>query len=431
MILRLSSDAQRASLLAIAVVLTLLLTFFPLRNALAAHYAAWQTADGFERATRLEPANAQNWYLLGRYWQYNLEEPDAPRAIRAYLSALSLNRDSADTWLDLAAAYESEGNITEARDAFVHAKKAYPLSAEVSWRYGNFLLRQGDLDSAFVQMRLAVQGDHNLAAEAFSRSLRAGADIDTTISRILPPDREAYLDVIWDQTTDHHTAYALKVWDQLASLHPHIVLNDAFSLVDSLVAERRIPEAIRVWNQAVFFAGLEDLQNPPGSLLWDGGFESGISGAAFTWNISSGYTDVQVGMDIQEKHSGKHSLRLIFGGKTNVNFNGVCHNVPVQPATKYRFSAWIKTRAITTDQGVRFQLHSFGTEDTSTVLTSDVRGTEPWTLVELPWSSGKDVQVLQVCVVRSFSDQEKNRIQGTAWVDDVALVPEAEEHPKP
>jgi tetratricopeptide (TPR) repeat protein len=431
MILRLSSDAQRAALVATSIVLALLLTFFPLRNALATHYAAEQTAESIERATRLEPANAENWYLLGRYWQYNLEEPDAARAIRAYLSALSFNPASADIWLDLATAYESEGNIADARDAFLHAKKAYPLSSEVSWRYANFLLRQGELDSAFVQMRLAVQGDHRLAAEAFSRSLRAGSDVDTAISRILPPDSEAYLDVIWDQTTDRHTANALKVWNQLAALHPHIALNDAFSLVGALMEESRIPEAKRVWDQAVLFAGLADLQSPLGSILWDGGFESGISGGGFTWLFSSVGTDVQVGTDIQEKHSGKHSLRLIFSGKTNVNLTGPCHYVPVRPSTNYLFSAWIKTRGITTDQGVRFQLRSIGIENTSTVVTPDARGTTPWTLIELPWSSGNDVQELQVCVTRSFSDQEKNRIQGTAWVDDVALGPEAEEHPKP
>jgi hypothetical protein len=103
----------------------------------------------------------------------------------------------------------------------------------------------------------------------------------------------------------------------------------------------------------------------------------------------------------------------------------------VQPSTRYRFSAWVRTRALTTDQGIRFQLHSLGTQDTSTAVTADVHGTAPWTRIELPWSSGKDVWELQVCLVRFPSEEEENKIQGTAWVDDVALVPEPTEHPKP
>src|SRR5258705_1991627 len=115
-----------------------------------------QLVEASERAVRVDPADAQNWYLLGRYWQYNLEDPDAAHAIRSYLSALSFNPASSETWLDLATAYESEGNPGAARDAFLHAKKVYPLSARVSWRYGNFLLRQGELVFAFSYIRPRV-----------------------------------------------------------------------------------------------------------------------------------------------------------------------------------------------------------------------------------------------------------------------------------
>jgi Tfp pilus assembly protein PilF len=137
----LSQSAQRGVLVLVASLSALFLSYFSIRNARAAHFAALQTPEGLDRATRLEPGDASNWYQLGRYWQYSLENSDAQRAIRAYLSALSFNPRSAGTWLDLATAYESEGNLTAARDAFLHAKRAYPLSADASWRYGNFLLR--------------------------------------------------------------------------------------------------------------------------------------------------------------------------------------------------------------------------------------------------------------------------------------------------
>jgi tetratricopeptide (TPR) repeat protein len=431
MILRLSSNAQRAALIAASFAAALILSYFSIRNALAAHYLGLQTAGGYERATRLEPANSQNWYLLGRYWQYNLEDPDAARAIHSYLTALSLNPGSSDTWLDLATAYESEGNLVAARDAFLHAKKVYPLSAEVSWRYGNFLLRQGELDLAFGEMRLAVAADPKRAAEAFSRAMRVGSNLETTMDRVLPPISEAYLDVVWDQTTDGHTANALKVWDRLAALHPRVSFSDSFSLVDALMKENRMVEASRVWDQAALFAGLPDLQSPQGSVLWDGGFESGVTGGGFSWLFPEGIRDVQIGFDTQEKHSGNRSLRLIFAGKSNINFTGVCHFVPVRPSSSYRFSAWVKTRSVTSDQGIRFQLHSVGTQDSPVVATSEVHGSVPWTRIELPWSSAKDVQELHVCLVRFPSQEADNKIQGTAWVDDVALVPEPAEHRKP
>jgi Tfp pilus assembly protein PilF len=431
MILRLSSNAHRAALVVAALALLILFSYFSIRNARAAHYAGLQTAESLQRAVQLEPANPQNWYLLGRYWQYNLEDPDAARAIHSYLTALSLNPASAETWLDLATVYESESNLSAARDSFLRAKKAYPLSADVCWRYGNFLLRREELDPAFAEMRLAIQSDPHRAAEAFSRALRVGVSVETIMDRVLPPVPEAYLDVIWDQTSERHPATALQVWDRMASLHPRISLNDSFSLIGALQADRRIAEAAHAWDQAVLLAGFADLQTPPGSILWDGGFESGLSGGGFAWLLSEGFPGVQLGFDSREKHSGNRSLRLIFEGKSNNNFAGVCHFVPVQSSTSYRFSAWVKTRALTTNQGIRFQLHSLGTLDTSTVFTPELHGTLPWTRLDLPWTSGRDVQELQVCLVRFPSQEAENKIQGIAWVDDVSLAPESTGRPKP
>jgi|SRR2546430_1363738 len=431
MILRLSSNAQRAVFVAASFAVALFLSYFSIRNALASHYADLQTAEAYERAVRVEPANPRNWYLLGRYWQYNLEDPDALRAIRSYLSALSLNPGSSDTWLDLASAYESEANPVAARDAFQHAKKVYPLSAEVSWRYGNFLLRQGELESAFSEMRQAGEADAKRAAEAFSRSLGAGASVETILDRVLPPSSEAYVDVIWDQTTDGHTENALKVWDRLVAVHPQVPLRDVFPLISSLRNSKQIPEARRVWDQAVVVAGMADLGGPPGSVLWDGGFESGVTGGGYSWLLPEGLRNVQISIDGQERHSGKHSLRLTFDGKSIVTSTDICHYVPVSPSTSYRFSAWVRTRAVTTDQGIRFQLRSRGTEDSSVAETPELHGSEPWTRIEIPWSSGKDVQEVQVCLFRSLSDQLENKIKGTIWVDDVALVPEAVEPSKP
>src|ERR1700736_6452172 len=108
MVLRLSSAAARLTLVLVAFLLAAMLAYFSVRNALAAHDRGLQTRAGYERAARREPANAENWFLVGRWWQYNLEESDAQRAIKAYRASLSLDPRAAVVWLDLATAYESQ-----------------------------------------------------------------------------------------------------------------------------------------------------------------------------------------------------------------------------------------------------------------------------------------------------------------------------------
>jgi tetratricopeptide (TPR) repeat protein len=423
--------APRGVVLAVAVAAAAFLSYFSIRVALAAHDVDLQTRQGYERATRLEPGDFRSWYLLGQYWQYNVQDIDTARAVQAYTTALALNPRSAEAWADLATAQETEGNDAAARDAYLHAKRAYPLSADVSWRYGNFLLRQGELDAAFAEMRHAVEVEPVRGGEALSLALRAEPNIDQVLDRVLPPNREAYLEAIRDQTAEGHTFNAVKIWNRLGPLHPHLQLESSFALVEALIREKQIAEAQRVWQQAVALSGFANLPAPAGSILWDGGFESNVIGGGFAWTFPRGVRGVQIRLDAHEKHSGNRALQLLFDGRENPYLIGPCHEVPIQPSTTYSFSAWVRTLSLTTEQGIRFQLRSLGTPDASAALTSDVHGSRSWTHIELPWSSGKSVQELQVCVVRLPSQEADGKIQGMAWVDDVALVPAAAETGKP
>jgi hypothetical protein len=431
MLLRVSTYAPRRMIVVVAAMLATALSYSSIRNARAEHFAGLNTLQGFQRATQLEPGNARNWYFLGRYWQYSLEEADTPRAIAAYRNALSFNPRSADAWLDLATAYEFEGDLPAARSAFLQAKHAYPLSAEVSWRYGNFLLRQNELDPAFAEIRHSVEVDPRRAPEAFSRSIRVVPDINLVLDRALPPASDVYLLVILGLCNMQQTDQALTVWSRLAAIHPHISMPSSYPLIDLLIQKKQFREAHRIWNQALGFAGISPPQDQPGSVLWDGGFEANIPGGAFSWRYPQSVGGVQIALDAQEKHSGSRSLRLVFTGRQNINFSDVCQYVAVTPAVPYRFSAWIRTRALTTDQGVRFGLHAVSDSASPVVWTDDLRGTQPWTRIELPWTAGKDVQGLLLCVSRLPSAKFDSMIQGTAWIDDASLVPQSAESPHP
>ena len=427
MILRLSSPAGRGLLVLLAVVLAATLSYSGIRNAFAVHDAGLNTPQGYERATQLEPDDARNWYLLGRYWQHNLKDPDAQRAIRAYQTALTFNPLSADTWLDLGTEYESEGDLADAQNALLQAKRVYPLSPEVSWRFGNFLLRKGEFDAAFAEIKRAVEVDPKRGAAAFLLCKRVEPDVNAVLDRVLPNSQDAYLSVLSVLTEQQQTDQALVVWSRLAALHPHFPLRESFPLIEVLIHKLQMAQAQRVWGQALAIAGVSRPPDPPHSLVWDGGFESSISGGGFTWRYPVFIGGVQVSLDSKEKHSGSHSLRLTFNGLSNVNFSDVCQYVSVQPSTTYRFTAWVRTHEVSTDQGVRFALHSISDSVNSISRTDDIRGTQPWTQISMPWNSGKDVSQLQLCVARLPSEKFDSKIFGFAWIDDVDLVPEPAE----
>jgi|SRR5208283_4668681 len=430
MILRLSDSLSRRLVLVAALLVGLWLSFFGIRTAIARYYSEGDTAKWLESAVRLEPGNPEYWYNLGRYQQYNLDQPDAGQAEDAYRKAIALNPDDTKAWLDLATAYELDGKTEEARGAYLQAKKSYPVSADVSWRYGNFLLREGQQAQAYAELRRAMEADPKRAAAAFSRAYRSNPNIDELLGQLLPPIQSVYVDVIWEALSAKQLAVAKTVWAQLVTLHPHLQMRDVDHFVSELLQAGEFAEARQVWDQGVSTMNLPPLLQPQSSVVWDPSFETGFNGFSFSWHYPAIAQGVSISTDKGEKLSGNQSLRLSFDGKHNPDLEAVCTLAIVQPSTTYRFSGWIKTKSITSDEGIGFRLRAV--DGTAPVVnTQQMIGTNPWTLVEQSWTSGANVHRMQICVTRDASENPEVRISGNAWVDDVNLLPQPAEHHKP
>jgi tetratricopeptide (TPR) repeat protein len=418
-------NTPRVALLIAAIAIALYLCYFSVRSAWATYYTDENTLHGFERATQIEPGDARNWYLLGKYVQYGFEEENSERVIVSYKKALEIDPRYTAAWLELAAAYESQNNLPAVRNAYLTARKTYPASAEVSWRYGNFLLRQDELEPAFVEIRRAVEADPNRAAEAFSRSERVEPDADVILNRVLPPKPYVYLMVMRDLTAEGEVDSALKVWNRLATMHPQFKMQDIFLLVMRLQDSGRAQEAHHVWEQAAALAGVGQPSGPNDSAVWDGGFESDITGDGYAWRFSNGASDAdraQISFDPRHMHSGKRSLRVSFDGSSDVDFRNVCQTVPVEAGTPYELSGWMAAKDLTTDQGVLLELkpRAGGAPAAS---TEQMHGTQDWTHVTTVWGGAREAQEMEICLHREASDEEDNKIRGTVWVDDVALTP--------
>ena len=419
-------------MIALSLVLAIGLSYFSLRAALASYYANQNTLEGYEKATRLEPSNPDTWRRLGDSWQYDLQRADPQRAIRAYRTALSLNPNSAQAWLGLALVYESEGEPDAARQAMLNAKHAYPLSADVSWRYANFLLRQRELDPALREARQALEEEPGRAWEAFALFHRFDSDVNDLMDRLLPRQETAYLDVIWGLERDGRPGEALKVWDRLLALdkkmpqHPvptgtyQVTQVILFNLVDQLLSKGYVREAGRMWDEVPGFMNFSGQPDPHGSLVWDGGFETDLGGG-LSWRIDAPSGSV-ARFSKTIKHSGSRALEIKFDGKRNVDFLGVCQFIVVEPGTTYDFSAWLRTENITTDRGISLRLSTPQNREPE-VVTPELTGTHPWTKVGFRWKAAEDVRLVQICLVRLSSYNLYNAIAGTVWVDDVQLMP--------
>ena len=431
MILRLSDSLARLLVVALAILLSAWLSLFAVRSAVARYGAESDTDKGLQLAVRLEPGNPDYWYLLGRYQQYNLEHQDSGSAEVSYKKAIALNPLHTDAWLELATAYELDGNFEEARNAYFHAEKSYPISADVSWRYGNFLLRQGDRIHAYTEMRRAIEADPHRAAVAFSRAYRSNPNVDEILQQLLPAKQNVYVDVINEALAAKQLAVAETVWGELVGLHPRLEIRDIDRLVDALLQAHDYAAASRVWEQGVATLNLPPLLQSPGSVLWDPSFESGIIANFFSWQFKPLVQGVSIDLDRSERLTGIQSLRLSFDGRHNPDLDAACIRGIVHAKTTYHFAGWLKTNKITTENGIEFRVFSPDDPKIPALKTAEFHGTLPWTLVEGVWSTGSDTHQVQVCVTREASDNPEVRISGMAWADEITLIPQPAGRYKP
>jgi len=431
MILRLSDSLARGIVVAVALAVGLWLSFFSIRAAVARYAAYGDSERRLQLAVRLEPNDAVNWYLLGRHQQYNLENPDSVTAEASYKKALALNPLYTDAWLELGTTYELDGNFDEARAAYLQARKSYPASADVSWRYGNFLLRQGDRAPAYTELRRAIEADPRRAAAAFSRAYRSNPNIDEILEQLLPAKQSVYADVISEAVGAKQLAVAQTVWGRLIALHPRLEIRDVDRLTGALLAEKDYSAARRVWDQGTDTMNLPPLLQPTGSVIWDPSFEADVNGYSFSWRYPTVVQGVIINLDRGEALNGLQSLRFSFDGKHNPKLDSVCTLAIVQPKTNYYFSGWLKTNNITTENGVGFHVSTPDDVAAAVLKTHEFHGTLPWTLVEGNWTTSANTHRANVCVVREPSDNPEVRISGTAWVDDVNLVAKPAERHKP
>ena len=364
------------------------------KHAIANHYETSSDPQNWERAARIEPGNAEIWYRLGRYRQLDFDHADVPLSITYYRRAIQLNPRSPYYKLDLAGALEMAGRNDEADSYFHAAQAAYPISAEVAWKYGNFLLRQDRLTEAYPQIHRAVMVDPQLIPLAVSRVWHSDPDIQL-LDQILPDTADAYSQALAFLDDAQDPTAAQQVWNQLLAINPGTDAKLSFPLIDLLLGREKFEDAGKVWRQAIAKDAASASAYTGNSLIYDGGFEGDISGGGFGWRQSDA-EGADFDFDTDIKRSGNRSARLMFDGTKNLSYESLFQYVLVSPNTKYRFQGYLRTDQISTDSGIRFEMVDPKDSRQLDLLTANETGTNPWTLEQVEFMTGPNTHLIAV-----------------------------------
>ena len=324
--------------------------------------------------------------------------------------------------MNLAEAYEANGDVTRARGAFQQARSVYPLSAEVSWNYGNFLLRQDQDAEGYAEIQHAVRSDPRLLALAISRAWRSSRDVSVLLDQVLPADADAYLLALNYFASTKQMDPALVVWQRLVALGKPIVLAKSFPFLDELIAEDRSVDARKVWADALTISGLNHDEPLRHSLIWNGDFAQEFIGGGLGWRWHTPI-GADFAFDTVPQTYGVRSAQIFFGGGSNPEIQEPKQYVAVEPNRSYRFHAYMKTESITTEMGMRFSITDPNHYNAVRVRTENLTGSHPWTATDVDVATGPQTHFLLVQLLRESSRMFDNKLSGTLWIADVSLIP--------
>lgn len=413
--------ARRALLLG-SIAIAALLAVQAAQIELADHRVQSQDANAIERGAQAMTGDADAWDRLGRFRQWDLNNPDPSAAILDYRKAVYYEPSSPYYWMDLASAYEETGDASGAGAAYQQAEAVYPISAEVAWHYGNFLLREQEDAAGMKEIERAVRTDGSLLPLALSRVWHSSHDVNALLDQMLPANMDSYFGALDFFESIHEAEPALVIWQRLLALGKPFPLARSFPFIEELIREDRSDDARQVWLQALGAAALPHEASPDRSAIWDGGFTQPFPNGGLGWRWESPL-GVAIDFDSPRQSNGTRSVRLDFGGGTNLELDQPLQYVPVEPNRTYKFRGYLRTEGITTESGLRFSIFDPHHPADLNIVTDNLTGSNPWTTVDAQISTRPETHFLVVRLFRYPSRLFENRLSGTAWIADLSLVP--------
>lgn len=381
---------------------------------LAAHYSEKNDLSSLQRAVRLQPGNSEYRYRVARYLSLTQSAPDIVAS--AYRAAVALNPHRARYWFELAGAYQLMGDTQAQADALDHAILADPKTPDVAWQAANFSLVQGENDRALQEFRVVLENDPSFAPAALQLCWRVIPEIDTILAKAMPSEPAAYYALLDLMMAKQQPAAAARTWGQLAQLQKPIEPRRVFEYIRYLVAEHDIDQARIVWRQAGTLSGLSAYQPSRQNLVVNGDFSLPVLNGGFDW-IYYRSKDVSLALDPTQTHTGNRSLAIVFDSR-GLEDAGIRQLVPVEPDTKYDFSANFKAQDMQGAGGPRFAVQDVYGEQIY-FASEDLKDADFWKPVSGTFTTGPEAKLV---VIRIQRNPPGSAIKGKLWIDGVKMV---------
>jgi hypothetical protein len=367
-----------------------------------------------------------HWRRGGLYLQAANEEMAEWRlevALDELRAAAKFSPNDYRVWLALGRGLDRSGSSAEARQAFERAVELAPNHFDPRWVFGNYLLRAGDRDGSFAQMRVALRNRPSAMPLIFDYAWGVyGAD-GRAITTALDPPREIIARMVALLINRGRVDDALTIWRGVNSR----IASDSLKVAEALFNTGHFKKAYEVWQSAE----IADRPSPDSdSLLANGGFEGRLTlndqTPFLTWQIKP-VPGVRVTLDRKEPREGQQSFRVGFDVRENIAFTIATQTVPVKPSTSYRLNFSVKSEELeslsTPIIEVFDSAYDLAGGNRVRVATQPLPiGAKDWTNYKLEFTTNAQTEAVTIRIQRLPYDEPPCPIEGRLWFDEFKLA---------
>jgi hypothetical protein len=392
------------------------------RQGAASYYFRQNLPDALQKAMTWDPANPVYPAALAHLVHLYGQNPDPDAVIRLYQTAVRLSPFDAGYTADLAQASDWAGRTGVALLLFQRAQQLFPNSPEINWKLANFYVRSGNNNDALPPLKKILSSNIIEKNQIFALCDHAGINSVTVLDKLLSPNITVYFAYLNFETQHGNFSAAQETWNRLLTFNSPFEPKEVFFFLDTLIRSHELGSASQVWASLV--SRFPDRIPSPASannLITNGNFQADILDGAFDWRVFP-VSGVAVNQDSTGPSADSRSLRIEFDGTQNLYYGSVLQFVPVQPRTKYTFSAFTRSQAITTEAGLGVQVSDGYDPNKILGSTDPLIGTTPWSEQSFSLITPPETRLLIVRIVRAPSQKLDNKIAGAFWLSRVSLT---------
>jgi tetratricopeptide (TPR) repeat protein len=365
--------------------------------------------DPVNTAVLLDANNPDAHYIRATI----LSATDLPAAVDEFYKAALARPDDYVLWLNLARARELNGE-TEA--AVAAARQAIPLApayAEPHYQLGNILLRAGQNEEAFRELRLAGDSDPTLMPGIIDLAWRISKrDINYVVTSLGPPTPQLYAALAHYFRQQQEPQAATSMY--LAAGRADDV--ERRSYVPELIFAKRFKEAAQLW--AVDFPS-----GAKSGAIDDPGFEqeSKLGDRGFGWSSAENNKGFRLMLDASQPREGRSSLKIEFDGESDPSVPVIYQLVMIEPNAHYQLKFSMRAENLVSGGMPAVFVTDADTHQVLGQSEQFPKLTEGWREYIVEIETLQTATALQIAVRRQPCAVLPCPIFGRLWLDNLSL----------